>query len=152
VTAAEMEQVVDLIVGCEEALGLTGRFELLHLPSRRRVGWCEFSALLFNPLCCRCSMPGMMFNRQANQILWSRHPLLPINAPQKAGSTGAIIAPLVGLGLSVDEIAKLYCKHVVEIMSRWPPGWKNAALEELASKVFGDPKFDAFKRKMGGWG
>jgi hypothetical protein len=39
VTAAEMEQVVDLIVGCEEALGLTGRFELLHLPlsSARRL-------------------------------------------------------------------------------------------------------------------
>src|SRR5207248_2470161 len=25
--------------------------------SRRRVGWCEFSALLLSPLCCRCSMP-----------------------------------------------------------------------------------------------
>jgi hypothetical protein len=34
------EQVVDLIVGCEKALGLAGRFELLHLPlssSRRLV-------------------------------------------------------------------------------------------------------------------
>jgi len=28
--------------------------------SRRRVGWCEFSARLFNPLCCRCSTPGMI--------------------------------------------------------------------------------------------
>ena len=39
VTAAEMERVVDLIMGCEEALGLTGRFELLHLPlsSARRL-------------------------------------------------------------------------------------------------------------------
>jgi hypothetical protein len=26
--------------------------------SRIRVGWCEFSARLFNPLCCRCSTPG----------------------------------------------------------------------------------------------
>ncbi len=26
--------------------------------SRSRVGWCEFSARLFNPLCCRCSTPG----------------------------------------------------------------------------------------------
>ena len=30
--AAEMEEVVDLIVGGEEPLRLTGRFELLHLP------------------------------------------------------------------------------------------------------------------------
>jgi hypothetical protein len=44
-------------VGREEPLRLAGRFELLHLPlsSARR----EFSALLFRPLCCRCSMPGM---------------------------------------------------------------------------------------------
>jgi|SRR4051794_6697109 hypothetical protein len=26
--------------------------------SRRSKGWCEFSARLFNPLCCRCSTPG----------------------------------------------------------------------------------------------
>jgi hypothetical protein len=32
VVAVEMKQVVDLIVGCEKALGLAGRFELLHLP------------------------------------------------------------------------------------------------------------------------
>ena len=30
--AAEVEQVVDLIVGREEALRLAGRFELFHLP------------------------------------------------------------------------------------------------------------------------
>ena len=30
--AAEVEQVIDLIVGGEEALRLAGRFELLHLP------------------------------------------------------------------------------------------------------------------------
>jgi len=30
--AAEMEEVVDLIVGGEEPLRLAGRFELLHLP------------------------------------------------------------------------------------------------------------------------
>jgi hypothetical protein len=32
VIAAEVEQVVDLIVGREEALRLAGRFELFHLP------------------------------------------------------------------------------------------------------------------------
>ena len=37
--AAEMEEVVDLIVGGEEPLRLAGRFELLHLPlsSARRL-------------------------------------------------------------------------------------------------------------------
>jgi hypothetical protein len=30
--AAEVEQVIDLIVGGEEALRLAGRFKLLHLP------------------------------------------------------------------------------------------------------------------------
>ena len=64
-------------------------------------------------------------------------------------STGAIIAALVGLGFSVDDIAKLYRTHVVEIMGRWLPSRKSAALEELASKVFGDLKFDAFKTGMG---
>ena len=39
VIAAEMEEVVDLIVGGEEPLCLAGRFELLHLPlsSARRL-------------------------------------------------------------------------------------------------------------------
>ena len=32
VIAAKVEEVIDLIVGREEALRLTGRFELLHLP------------------------------------------------------------------------------------------------------------------------
>jgi hypothetical protein len=40
VVAAEMEEVVDLVVGGEEALRLPGRLEALHLPlpsSRRLV-------------------------------------------------------------------------------------------------------------------
>ena len=37
--AAEVEQVIDLVVGGEETLRLTWRFELLHLPlsSARRL-------------------------------------------------------------------------------------------------------------------
>lgn len=64
-------------------------------------------------------------------------------------STGAIIAALLGLGKSVDEIEELYRKHVVRVMSRWLPSQKTAALETLASEVFGDMKFDAFKTDMG---
>jgi predicted acylesterase/phospholipase RssA len=36
-------------------------------------------------------------------------------------STGAIIAALLGLGKSVDEIEALYRKHVVTVMARWLP-------------------------------
>jgi uncharacterized protein len=64
-------------------------------------------------------------------------------------STGAIIAALLGLGKSVDEIDALYRKHVVTVMARWLPSQKTAALEALAADVFGELKFDAFKTDMG---
>ncbi|MEQ8640458.1 MAG: patatin-like phospholipase family protein [Alphaproteobacteria bacterium] len=64
-------------------------------------------------------------------------------------STGAIIAALLGLGKSVDEIEKLYRTHVVAVMSRWLPRNKSGALEALAARVFGELKFDAFKTDMG---
>jgi uncharacterized protein len=64
-------------------------------------------------------------------------------------STGAIIAALLGLGRSVDEIEVLYREHVVTIMAHWLPSKKTAALEALAAEVFGEMKFDAFKTSMG---
>lgn len=64
-------------------------------------------------------------------------------------STGAIIAALLGLGKSVDEIKALYQEHVVTVMSRWLPSHKTAALEALSAAVFGHLKFDAFKTGMG---
>ena len=64
-------------------------------------------------------------------------------------STGAIIAALLGLGKSVDEIEALYRTHVVTVMARWLPSRKTAALEALAAEVFGELKFDAFKTDMG---
>jgi len=57
--AAEVEQVVDSVVGGKEALCLARRLEALICRSRRRVGWCEFSALLFSPLCFLCSTEGI---------------------------------------------------------------------------------------------
>jgi hypothetical protein len=59
VIATEMEEVVDLIMGREEPLRLATDLNRFICRSRRRVGWWEFSGLLFNPLCWRCSMPGM---------------------------------------------------------------------------------------------
>ncbi len=64
-------------------------------------------------------------------------------------STGAIIAALLGLGKSVDEVEAIYREHVVKVMERWLPSRKMAALEALATEVFGDLKFDAFKTRMG---
>ena len=64
-------------------------------------------------------------------------------------STGAIIAALLGLGKSVDEIEALYRKHVVTVMARWLPSRKTAALETLAAEVFGELKFEAFKTDVG---
>lgn len=64
-------------------------------------------------------------------------------------STGAIIAALLGLGKTVDEIEALYRRHVVTVMARWLPSRKTAALEALAEEVFGNSKFDAFKTDMG---
>ena len=64
-------------------------------------------------------------------------------------STGAIIAALVGLGYSVDDMVALYREHVVKIMGRLLPYRKSAALKELSTEVFGDRKFEAFKTNMG---
>jgi uncharacterized protein len=64
-------------------------------------------------------------------------------------STGAIIAALLGLGKTVEEVETLYRKHVVTVMARWLPGQKTGALEALAAEVFGNLKFDTFKTDIG---
>jgi patatin-like phospholipase/acyl hydrolase len=64
-------------------------------------------------------------------------------------STGAIIAALLGLGKTVDEVEALYRRHVVTVMARWLPSHKTAALEALALEVFGTLNFDAFKTDIG---
>ena len=64
-------------------------------------------------------------------------------------STGAIIAALICLGKSIDEIESLYRTHVVSIMARWLPTSKSAALQQLAEEVFGDAEFSAVKTRIG---
>jgi uncharacterized protein len=56
-------------------------------------------------------------------------------------STGAIIASLIALGYSVDEIHDLYKAHVPAVMSERRPAAKTAALAKLASEVFGTRTF-----------
>lgn len=64
-------------------------------------------------------------------------------------STGAIIAALLALGHSVEEICKLYEKYVPVVMQEKSPGAKSAALKTLGDKVFKDAKFDQMKTGVG---
>ncbi|MEJ0040999.1 MAG: patatin-like phospholipase family protein [Rhizomicrobium sp.] len=64
-------------------------------------------------------------------------------------STGAIIAALLALGHTADEVHDLYKEHVVAIMERKSASAKSGALSELARAVFQDRKFDAFKTGVG---
>jgi predicted acylesterase/phospholipase RssA len=64
-------------------------------------------------------------------------------------STGSIIAALLALGHSVDEILELYKTHVVGVMKYWLPSNKTAALQALAEHVFKDRDFTAIKTNVG---
>jgi hypothetical protein len=64
-------------------------------------------------------------------------------------STGAIIAALLGLGRSLNEINALYEEHVPTVMARGDRAGKSAALAALGEQVFGDTKFDAMKTGVG---
>lgn len=64
-------------------------------------------------------------------------------------STGAIIAALIGLEKSVDDILRLYLEYVPRVMSRNCKEQKSAALRELATHIFGDQRFDSFKTRVG---
>jgi patatin-like phospholipase/acyl hydrolase len=64
-------------------------------------------------------------------------------------STGAIIAALLALGKSVDEIHALYTSYVPKIMSRWTRAGRTHALRTLAEEVFGDAKFTDVKTRIG---
>jgi patatin-like phospholipase/acyl hydrolase len=64
-------------------------------------------------------------------------------------STGAIIAALIALGHTVDEIHELYREHVPTIMKKTNRHDRSRALETLATNVFGAKKFDAVKTGVG---
>lgn len=64
-------------------------------------------------------------------------------------STGAIIAALIALGHSVDEIHALYKAHVVSVMRQTSRSAKTKALADLAATVFGDASFEAVKTGVG---
>jgi uncharacterized protein len=69
-------------------------------------------------------------------------------------STGSIIASLIALGKSVDEISKLYFQYVPNIMKDGSPSEKTHALSKCASEVFENKRFtsrddDNFKTLIG---
>jgi predicted acylesterase/phospholipase RssA len=64
-------------------------------------------------------------------------------------STGAIIAALIALGSSVDEIHRLYREYVPVVMKRRTPSGKSDALKRLASEVFGTQTFADVKTGIG---
>jgi patatin-like phospholipase/acyl hydrolase len=64
-------------------------------------------------------------------------------------STGAIIAAMLALGHSVDEIHALYKKHVVTVMACKTPAEKTASLKALAVDIFKEQTFEDVKTGVG---
>src|SRR5713226_6565483 len=64
-------------------------------------------------------------------------------------STGAIIAALLALGHSVDEVHTLYKSHVPAIMSKRTRHGRSAKLAAAAKDVFGEHKFTDVKTGVG---
>lgn len=64
-------------------------------------------------------------------------------------STGAIIAALISLGYTVDQIHELYRDHVPRIMQAKSKEAKSAALAELADEVFGERLFTDARTGVG---
>lgn len=64
-------------------------------------------------------------------------------------STGSIIGVLLALGYPVEEIRKLYVKHVPVIMGCSGPTAKSHALEKLADEVFGKHSFAEMRTRVG---
>lgn len=64
-------------------------------------------------------------------------------------STGSIIAALLALGKSINEIKDLYFEYIPEIMSQRNKTKKSIKLNELGEEVFGELKFSDFKTDIG---
>ena len=64
-------------------------------------------------------------------------------------STGSIIAALICLGHSIDEIHSLYRTHIVKVMRKRLPWTKSNALRELADAVFEGQTFESFRTPIG---
>lgn len=64
-------------------------------------------------------------------------------------STGAIIASLLGLGITAAEALSLYQQHVPSILSPWLPWSKSRALAKACDDMFQERTFEAFQTSVG---
>jgi patatin-like phospholipase/acyl hydrolase len=64
-------------------------------------------------------------------------------------STGAIIASLIALGYTIDEIHELYKTHVPTVMRGKTAATRTSALTKLVSEVFGTRTFEDVKTGVG---
>ena len=64
-------------------------------------------------------------------------------------STGAIIASLIALGLSIKDIENHYFDLIPKVMRHKRRSRRTAELRAQARAVFGDKRFDAFKTGVG---
>lgn len=64
-------------------------------------------------------------------------------------STGSIIATLLALGHTVQQIYELYCTHVPTVLKACGKTAKSLALRNLAMEILGDLKFDSVKTGIG---
>lgn len=64
-------------------------------------------------------------------------------------STGSIIAALLALGHSVDEVTKSYFDLIPEVMQHKRKSARSAALKRCANQILGDKRFDAFLTDVG---
>ena len=64
-------------------------------------------------------------------------------------STGAIIASLIALGQPIEEIQRLYTKHVPTIMQETTSKAKSRALANLTFDVYGQARFEDMKTGVG---
>lgn len=64
-------------------------------------------------------------------------------------STGSIIASLLALGYTVEEVKKIYFDLIPKIMRCRTSKKKTAILEEFGSKIFEDKYFNSFKTRIG---
>lgn len=64
-------------------------------------------------------------------------------------STGSIIAALLAVGRSVENIHQLYREHVPTVMQAKSRGAKSARLRKVGEEVFGETGFDAVTTGLG---
>ena len=64
-------------------------------------------------------------------------------------STGAIIAALLGLGKTVDDVKKNYFDIVPDVMGQNTRARRSAKLKEHAENLLGDKRFDEFVTDVG---